>query len=238
MMESLEHCGSAPLYSQLVSRIRRNLENGVWKLGDRIPTEQQLCGEFGVSRITVRRAVEALEEEGLLVRRQGKGTFVSAPYVSHGSCRPINSFHEACERLGKKPSSRVLFSGERPSTGRDRRELEIRGNGNVVAVSRIRFADGVPVVLERNRFSMAYSYLPDCDLSGSLYNLLRGYGVEPVSAVHDISLVFADEETARLLQISAGDPLVLLHELVYDDRGRPIHSSDQLIRGDVFTLRI
>ncbi len=238
MSGPLQHGAPAPLYSQLIAALRDKLETQVWKVGERIPSEQELCERFGVSRITVRHAVEALTEEGLLVRRQGKGTFVSLPCGSAESRKAVNSFHEACERLGKKPSTRVLFSGERPATARDRRELELRGSGSVVVVNRLLMADGVPVVLEQNRFSMAFSYLPDCDLNGSLYNLLRGYGVEAVSASHDVSLVSAEEEWARLLRIAAGDPLVLLHEVVYDAQGRPIHSSDQFVRGDVFTLRI
>ena len=237
-MKPAEPLGAVPLYSRLIAHLREKLESGAWQVGDKIPTETELCERFGVSRITVRHAVEALCEEGLLVRRQGKGTFVAIPVAPHGSLKQINSFHEACERLGKKPTTKVLFSGERPATGRDRKELQIRSAGNVIAVTRIRCADGVPVMLESNRFSMAFSYLPDCDLNGSLYNLLRGYGVEPVSASHDISLCYAEEEQAKLLQIPVGDPLILLHEVVYDAQGRPIHTSDQHIRGDIFTLRI
>ena len=94
------------------------------------------------------------------------------------------------------------------------------------------------MVLERNHFSMAYAWLQDQDLSGSLYNLLREYGVEPKLALHDVSLRFAGEEEARLLETEAGVPLICLHEVIYDQRGRPLHTNIQLIRGERFVFTI
>ena len=102
----------------------------------------------------------------------------------------------------------------------------------------MRKADGVPVVLEKNRFSLADAWLQDQDLSGSLYSLLREYGVEPKLAVHEVSLRFAAAEEAELLQTEQGAPLVCLHEVIYDQRGRPLHNSSQLIRGERFVFRI
>ena len=237
-MKQINRESQIPLYKQLIRDMRSDIENGRYKLGSRIPTEPELCESYGVSRITVRNAIHALTEEGILTRKQGKGTFVSAPYVSHKNLRQINSFHEACELAGKKPSSRVAQAGYAQASGRDIRELQLSGEGKLVRISRVRMADGLPVILENNRFSMAFSYLLESDLGGSLYNILRGYGTEPVYASHDISLVFAGADEARELDISLGDPLILLHEVVYDDKGRPIHNSDQYIRGDYFTLRI
>ena len=85
---------------------------------------------------------------------------------------------------------------------------------------------------------MAYAWLQDQALSGSLYTLLREYGVEPKLAVHDVSLRFATAEEAQLLAIKEGMPLACLHEVIYDQRGRPLHTSVQLIRGDRFVFRI
>ena len=110
--------------------------------------------------------------------------------------------------------------------------------GRVLEILRVRRADGVPVVLERNRFSMAYAWLQDQDLKGSLYGLLREYGVEPKLALHDVSLCTATEEEADLLETEAGTPLIRLHEVIYDQRGRPLHTSVQLVRGERFVFRI
>ena len=85
---------------------------------------------------------------------------------------------------------------------------------------------------------MAYAWLQDQDLTGSLYSILREYGVEPKLAVHDVSLRFATEGEAQLLETEEGTPLVCLHEVIYDQRGRALHNSVQLIRGDQFVFRI
>ena len=85
---------------------------------------------------------------------------------------------------------------------------------------------------------MAFAYLEDEDLKGSLYAVLREYGAEPTQAVHDISLCYATAEQAGYLGIAEGDPLLKLHELIFDQRGRPLHNSLQLIRGDRFVFRI
>lgn len=237
MMNSVNSSCANPLYQQLAGRIRGNIEAGIWAVGCRLPSENELCEEFGVSRITVRKALECLTEEGLLSRKQGKGTFVTAPYVPHQGLKQVSSFHEACEIEGKRPSTKVIAKKSVPAAPADRRELQLTGN-SLVSVTRIRMADQVPVVLEINRFPMVYSYLLECDLNGSLYNLLRGYGVEAVSASHDVSMCFADARQAELLQIAIGDPLIQLHEVVYEQHGRPLHTSTQYVRGDIFTLRV
>ena len=85
---------------------------------------------------------------------------------------------------------------------------------------------------------MAYAWLQDQDLSGSLYSLLREYGVEPKLAVHDVSLHKATAEEARMLETEEGAPLIRLHEVIFDQRGRPLHNSVQLIRGERFVFRI
>ena len=120
----------------------------------------------------------------------------------------------------------------------DLQELKIHKGEKILETLRVRTADGVPVVLERNHFSLAYSYLVNENRSGSLYSILRDYGIEPKQASHDISMTFASEAQAKLLSIETGSPLMKLHEVVYDQKGRPLHNSLQLIRGDRFVFRI
>ena len=93
-------------------------------------------------------------------------------------------------------------------------------------------------MLEKNHFSMAFAYLENENLAGSLYNILRDYGIEPKQGTHDISMTYATENQAKLLSIEPGTPLMRLHEVVFDQKGRPLHNSIQLIRGDRFVFRI
>lgn len=236
-MKGLQADSSSPLYHQLMQRITADIERGTYPTGSRIPPEHELEQLYQVSRVTVRRALAELTAEGLLERKQGKGTFVSMPKGSM-QLKSLHSFHDSCRANNVTPSTDVIHVKETTADRDDAQELNLPDGSRVLEMLRVCKADGVPVVLERNRFSMAYAWLQDQALSGSLYTLLREYGVEPKLAVHDVTLRFASAEEARLLEIQEGTPLVCLHEVIYDQRGRPLHNSIQLIRGERFVFRI
>ena len=236
-MKKLQTESSSPLYHQLMQRISADIEKGTYPVGSRIPPEHELEQLYQVSRVTVRRALAELTSEGLLERKQGKGTFVSAPRTRQ-NLKSLHSFHDSCKLNGARPSTDVVYVKETAAKPADAEELSLPKGGRVLEILRVRRADGVPVVLERNRFSMAYAWLQDQDLKGSLYGLLREYGVEPKLALHDVSLCYATEEEADLLETEAGTPLIRLHEVIYDQRGRPLHTSVQLVRGERFVFRI
>ena len=236
-MKGVQAESSSPLYHQLMQRITADIERGTYPTGSRIPPEHELEQLYQVSRVTVRRALAELTSEGLLERKQGKGTFVSMP-KGNTQLKNLHSFHDSCKMNKVKPSTDVIYVRETAASKADTEELNLDPGSRVLETLRVRRADGVPVVLERNRFSMAYAYLEGQDLRGSLYSLLREYGVEPKLAVHDVSLRFASGEEAELLETEIGTPLVCLHEVIYDQRGRPLHNSIQLIRGERFVFRI
>ena len=236
-MKMLQSESSSPLYHQLMQRLSEDIERGIYPVGSRIPPEHQLEESYKVSRVTVRRALAELTAEGLLERKQGKGTFVSTPKISQ-DLKSIHSFHDACKQNGLQCGTVVISVRETNADAADMEELNLRDKDKVVETVRVRTADGTPVVLEKNHFSMAYAYLENENLSGSLYNILRDYGVEPKQASHDISLAYATEAQAKLLDVEPGTPLMQLHEVVYDQKGRPLHNSLQLIRGDRFVFRI
>ena len=236
-MKNLQSESSSPLYHQLMQRLAEDIERGKYTVGSRIPPEHELEALYKVSRVTVRRALAELTAEGLLEKKQGKGTFVSTPRISQ-DLKSIHSFHDACKQNGFQGGTIVIHVKEEAADSADLEELELKSGSKIVETLRVRTADGTPVVLEKNHFSMAYSYLENENLSGSLYNVLRDYGIEPRQASHDISMTFATEEQAKLLGIEKGAPLMRLHEVVYDQKGRPLHNSIQLIRGERFVFRI
>lgn len=236
-MKKLQSESASPLYHQLMQRIRVDIEKGKYPVGSKIPPEHELEQTYRLSRVTVRRALAELTELGLLERKQGKGTFVSVPRIRQ-DLKSLHSFHDSCKQNGRIPSTDVIRIVETTADTRDAEDLNLKPGSRIVETLRLRKADGEPVVLERNRFSMAYAYLEDEDLNGSLYAILREYGAEPTQAVHDISLCYATAEQAGYLGIDEGTPLLKLHELIFDQRGRPLHNSLQLIRGDRFVFRI
>ena len=236
-MKGLQSESFSPLYHQLMQRIRGDIERGVYPVGSRIPPEHELEKLYQVSRVTVRRALAELTSEGLLERKQGKGTFVATPRGGL-PLKNLHSFHDSCKLNRVKPSIDVIHVRETEAGAEAAEGLNISRGSRVLEILRVCRADGVPVVLERNHFSMAYAWLQDQDLSGSLYNILREYGVEPKLALHDVSLRFADRDEAELLVTEEGTPLICLHEVIYDQRGRPLHTNIQLIRGERFVFTI
>ncbi len=228
---------SKPLYVQLMQKIKNSIGNGELQVGSRIPTEQEMCSEYGVSRITVRKAIADLEKQGILEKKQGKGTFVTVPAIRR-KLHEVNSFHDTCRMNGKKPSTKVLGQKAVQALPIDEEELGVAPGSRVVETVRIHYADGIPVILEENHFSMAYSYLLESDLAGSLYTLLEECGAEPAQATHVISLKKATPNIARLLRVEQEATLMYLHEVIFDKKGRPLHTSRQYIRGDIFAFRL
>jgi GntR family transcriptional regulator len=233
----LKKTSERPLYKQLMQRLRNDITAGVYPAGERIPGEQALCGVYGVSRVTVRKALEEIVREGLLVRRQGKGTFVAQEKIKRDLGR-ITSFSDACAQIGQTAQTRLIERRREAATGEDRATLGLPKGSEVLFICRLRLSDGEPVMLEYNRFSAELSFLETAPLTGSLYALLSSHGLIPSRAVHDISLGRANGQIGKLLNTRDGDALLLLDQVVYDQHDRPLHISRQWIRGDRFTFRI
>ncbi len=233
---------ASPLYRQLMQRIRADIAAGVYPVHSRIPSEAELGERYQVSRVTVRRALAELSQEGLLRRMQGKGTYVCAPRL-HSDLREVTSFHAACRMMGCTPGARVISAQVIHAEDALREKLALgAGNGsdaeNAIEIVRLRTADAEPIMLETNCFSMAYASLLQADLTGSLYRLLQERGIEAASGVHEISLCHATAQQARLLSVDTGTALLRLEQVIYDQHGSPLHTSHQVIRGDRFTFRI
>ncbi|MBQ6527015.1 MAG: GntR family transcriptional regulator [Clostridia bacterium] len=226
-----------PKYRRLLETLRTEIQQGIYQVHDRIPSEKELRERFDVSRVTVRRALKELTDEGLLVRYQGKGTFVSMPKIQR-DLKSVTSFHASCTLMGLTGSARVISSQMTAPGERDMKELQLDADARVVEIRRLCMADGEPVMLEINHFSEEYAWLLEEDLSASLYGLLAEKKIEPDKAIHEISLCRADDVDARYLDTEKGEALLCVEETIFDQKGRPLHTSLQHIRADRFTFRI
>ena len=195
--------GSEPLYKQIADYIRQKVDDGEWSVGYQIPPEIRLCEQFTVSRITVVKALERLVEEGLLVREQGKGTFVALPELSTESVELL-SFTEEMKRKGKMPGNLVLSkSWTKPAIGIQQR-LKLGSDEKVLAVRRLMMADDLPIGIQT-------SYLPEKlfpDLlkfvsdNVSLYSVLQEqYGTIITQAIETYRAVQLDDEEMELLEV-------------------------------------
>ena len=226
-----------PLYRQLMDRLRDDIAGGVYPPHSRIPSEAELGQNYQVSRVTVRKALAELTREGLLRRMQGKGTFVCAPRISQ-SLRDVTSFHEACRLTGRTPGTRVIGARMTAPEAQVRQDLQLAEEDSCVEITRLRLADDEPVMLETNCFGPQCSWLLDSPLDGSLYGLLEARGMLPTRGIHEISLCYATASQARLLGVNAGDALLKLDQIIFNQNGAPIHTSCQVIRGDRFNFRL
>ena len=235
MANVLRSDSASPLYQQLMQRIRADITLGVYPVHSRIPSEAELGETYQVSRVTVRKALAELTSEGLLRRMQGKGTYVSAPRLRK-NLKEVTSFHQACQMMGCVPGTKVISAQTVRATESMREALALTGD-EAVEIVRLRMADGDPVMLETNRFSMEYVFLLE-GVEASLYHQLSQRGIEAASGVHEISLCYANAQQAKLLDVEVGAALLRLDQVIYDQHGSPLHTSHQVIRGDRFTFRI
>jgi GntR family transcriptional regulator len=207
-------------YAQIVSEIEQAIADGRLGPGDRLPPERELAVEHGVSRMTVRQALQTLESRGLLRRSIGRsgGSFVAQPKLER-DLGTFSGLSEQLRRQGVEAGARVLSAREADG------ELEI---------VRVRLADGEPFALERSRFpAERFDGLLELDLTGSLYELLADrFDAAPVRAVERIEPVLADADEADALGVEAGTPLMLVDRTAYDAGGLVVETARDVFRGD------
>ena len=190
-----------PLYAQVEQNMRQLIKTGQWSPGHRVPSEKDLEDMYGVSRITIRRALNDLAAEGKLVREPGRGTFVKEPTLV-AEPKTVTSFTEEMTRLGLQAGARVLSIGLEYPDSVTAGRLRLPEGEPIVAVHRLRLADDRPLGIQRARLPAGrFPGLEHSDLTDrSLYEHLRTtYGVTPTEA----------EETFRVGQIGAGEARLL-----------------------------
>ncbi len=226
------------LYKNLADRIRDDIFNGRFKAKEQIPTEFDLCETYHVSRSTVRKAIADLVDEGLLTKVHGKGTFVASARVTQ-PVSEFSSFTGRARNAGIAVTSQVLDIAYELPTNREAAFFNIDAKEKILVVRRLRFANGKPVMIETNRFTSEFDFLREENLEGSLYEvILRRSARKPSSGSKTIEICYATPEEAELLKIPRGSALILFADSVFDQHGRALHLSKQVIRGDEFKYPI
>ena len=149
---------SIPLYQQLMNEIEEKINKGIYAPGERLQTEKEMAKTYNVSIITVRKAISELIEKGLVDRKQGKGTFVAKPKFTK-DVRKLLSFTEMCHRMNIKPGGKMLENKLVKPSQNVLKQLELLEDSQVIYISRLRYANGEPVVIENNYFSLEYAKL-------------------------------------------------------------------------------
>ena len=235
---NLEHISGIPLYVQIRERLRADLAE--MEAGQAIPIEADLEKEFKVSRITIRRAVEDLVSAGLLVRQQGRGTFVQRNKLTH-ELKVITSWTDQLKVLGFSPkTSHKKIELEAPSPA-VADALQLPKHAEVIRIQRVRLAGREPI-------SFMVNFLPAHLVPGlkeegfageSLYDALRTqYSLQPVSAVDTVGTRQASSEESSALRISRRAPVLTVQRISYLADGAPLELAIVASRGDRYEYRV
>jgi GntR family transcriptional regulator len=233
--EHVEATGADAKYVQIV----RTLVGDVRRqgTGTRLPAERVLAERFGVSRMTLRQALDELERGGWVERVHGSGTFVRRPVVTLGQA--LTSFTEDMGSRGLAPSSNLLGFDVVPAPADVAVSLGIAPGTEVVWVERLRFADGEPMCLEVSRFPLRFRQaLEGGDLEGSVHDILRGHGVHIGSLLRRVGAQAATSRTARLLDLPEQSPTLEINDLFTDEERQPVQHARSYYRPDRYIVTV
>lgn len=223
-----------PLYLSLKNNIQKAIGDGVLKPGDALPSERDIAELADVSRVTVRKAVQNLVVDGLLVQRHGSGTFV-APRVERvrQSLSSLTSFTEDMTRRGMTSESVWLDRGLYPPSPEEMVVLGLSSTNRVARVSRLRLANGTPLAIERA--ALSETTLPDPSIvEASLYACLDKSGSRPVRAIQRLSAALLEKDDAELLGVAPGAASLNIERISYLPSGKVIEFTRSRYRGDAY----
>jgi len=238
----LTQTSSRPLYEQLKHTIVADIISGAYAYGDRLPSELSLAAQFGISRITVRRAVAELVEEGYLSSQQGKGTFVDFKTAKQ-QYRYFGGFSESANDGVKKKSSRIILKETIPANGSLSEKLRVAIGTKVILLRRIMMDGDKPYMLDNAYFieKMYPGILPLLADNVSTFSIMREkYGVVFARADKTLGVVRAGSEECKLLGCVPGDPLFSITKIIWNEQNIPVHYSHYYVLGDrcVYTISI
>lgn len=232
---TLDRNSPVPLYFQLSQELERAIREGEVKPGEHIDTEVELANRLGLSRPTVRQAVQDLVNKGLLVRRRGVGT-----QVVHSQMRrsvELTSLFDDLSVANRKPSTTVLSLSVKPADGNLAAELRIAEGENVLQIRRLRLMDGEPLAIMRNWIPATLLTTSKDELEDTgLYEVMRRQGLNVRVAHQRIGAAVAGASDARLLGVKPGAPLLVMERVAFDDTGRVIESSSHKYRADSYSF--
>lgn len=225
-----------PLYVRLRLAFEAAIDQGELLPGDALPPERDISEDCGVSRVTVRKAIDQLVEEGRLLRRQGSGTFVASPVKRMD--QPLaraTTFTEDMARRGMVASSRWLVRGTFLPNSDEMMALGLSANSRVARLHRLRLADDIPMAIEYA--SLPADILPDPEkVESSLYAHLEARQSRPVRAIHRISAHLLEEAETSLLAVPPGSATLCVQRVAYSPEGRVIEMTRTLYRSDLYDL--
>lgn len=238
MADSIDRSRLEPYYYQVYQILLAQITSRALSPGDMLPPEKDLEEQYGVSRATIRQALDMLVAEGYIYRHRGRGTFISEPAIEHGLSR-IVSFTEDMRNRGLEPSTRLLQSALIPAPAEIAEALAVPAGEALAHIERLRLADNKPMSIEESYLVHAYcgGILAHYDGSQSLRRLLEtAFNLRLVYARQKVRAVIADRRFAAVLEIDPGAPLLHIERISFDETNRPVELLKTWHRGDRYVL--
>jgi GntR family transcriptional regulator len=226
--------GAVPLYAQVEATLATDIGEGRLMPGSQLAPEASLSERFGVSRPTVRQAIQRLIQRGMVEIRRGKGTFVAAPKLTQ-PLTALTSFVEDMLAAGRSPTARVVDKKVVLATAVVARQLDLREGDQVVRIRRVRLADGAPVSFDETYLPRAIGLkvMQDNLEAEPIFALLEGkYGILLVEAEYALEALAAKGTIARAIGVRPGSPLLLIERTSYAAKQRPVDYEKLYYRGD------
>lgn len=226
---------TTPLYLQFAHNLREHIEEAGIGPGHALPSERDLSEITGMSRVTVRKGIERLIEEGLLFRKQGSGTYVAPRIVAAGST--LSGFSDDARRRGEKPGTIWIMRSYAKPTEEEAATLGISANAEVARLGRVRLSGGEPLAIEHA--VVPRELLPPIEeLGDSLYEALDKLGNRPVSGKQRIRASLATPTEAGILSIRQNAEVLRIERLTYLSDGRPVELTRSAYRGDRYDFEL
>jgi DNA-binding GntR family transcriptional regulator len=234
---SLDRGSPVPLYFQVATQLEEMIESGEMPVGGRLANEVELADRLGVSRPTMRRAIQYLVERGMLVRKRGVGTQIVHPKVR----RPVelSSLYDDLVKTGQSPVTEVLDFSVGPATKRMAERYGVPEGLEVTWFERLRHSGGEPLALMHNAVPTEILPLERADLERrGLYELLRAAGHVPRMATQVVGARAANAAEARVLGESRGAPLLTMSRTAWDERGEAVEYGAHVYRASRYSFEL
>lgn len=231
----IDRTGPVPLYYQISSRLEKAIRSGELPAGSRLENEVAIVERLGISRPTVRRAIQELVDVGLLVRRRGIGTQVIQSQITRQV--ELTSLYEDLKNTSRNPGTRVLLHEVEPANAHVAEQLGVKADSNIVHLRRQRTADGVPIALLENYLPEIFSDIStDLFEEFGLYQILSSKGVVIRVANQRIGARSADRNESKLLGIKDGGPLLTIERVAFDGDARAVEYGHHCYRPDMYSF--
>lgn len=227
-----------PLYLQVIDKIKMDIETGTYEAGERLPSEFELSKQLGISRATLREALRILEDEGIITRRHGVGTFVCSKPLFTSGIEELFSVTEMIKRGNQKPGTIFLSSNINPATSDDFEKFQLDEFDDLIVVERVRTADEEPVVYCLDKIPKLYLPNYTSREDQSIFDRLEKEGTTISYAITQIEPIGYHENVSDILNCDPETSLLVLKQMHYDDRERPILYSINYFRSDKFKFHV